>query len=111
MHSESIVAIKVASGFVVAGISWLGYHIVAMVENVDPIPSTLLEYGFAGMFIAALIYALRHQSNALKAERERSQTLEKEIREELKEELQNANSARAEMITIMKAQSNNNKPN
>jgi hypothetical protein len=111
MHSESIVAIKVASGFIVAGISWLGYHIVAMVENVDPIPSALLEYGFAGMFIAALIYALRHQSNALKTERERSQTLEKEIREELKEELKSANSARAEMIAIMKAQSNNNKAN
>ena len=103
-HIEATtLAVKAAIGFAVAGASALGAIASATVgDSLPPWTERILDVGFAGVFIVALIYALRMERMARIKSDEKCDALEREIRDELKAELKAGNEARREMVQLMR---------
>lgn len=102
--------VKTAIAFGVAGVSSATVLIADLTgAGVPAWAARLLDYGMAGLFILALIYAikvLRADAAVLRADLEKKdgkiESLEKEIRDGLRRDLQDAHSSRQEMIRLMR---------
>ena len=62
----------------------------------------ILDLGFAGVFIIALIYGIRIVWVSKLESDKKHDELEKQVREGLMEDLKEANKTRAEMIDLMR---------
>ena len=107
-HFESAtVAAKAVWAFGAAGASALGA--VASTIASDALPpgsERLLDFGFAGIFIIALIYGIRIVWISKLESDKKHDTLEKEIRDGLIQDLREANKTRAEMVQLMRRREN-----
>ena len=119
MHhiEHSTAAIQAAWAWGVAGVSAIGGVAHRYLGQSSTAPGTvkLIDAGFAGLFILALIWANIMQwrqriadatiaQAAIEKRDEKLDQLEKEVRESLLADLRQANSARHQMIDLMKRQ-------
>lgn len=85
-----------------AAIGALGSRVLGATVELPGGLERLLDLGFAGVFIAALIYGLRAVWASKHESERKHEELEKEIRERLMEELERANRTRSELLEIMR---------
>jgi hypothetical protein len=94
---------KAAFAFGTAGISAVGaIGSRLFADALPPGSERLLDLGFAGIFIAALLYGMRIIWLSKLESDKKHDTLEKEIREGLIADLKEANKTRSEMIELMR---------
>lgn len=128
-HLESAaVSAKAAWAFGTAGFSALGALGSRLLgDSMPPGTERLLDLGFAGIFILALLWGMRVQwlqriADQAKADtreeklialvnekEKRMNELEREFREGLRNDLQSAEASRREMIELMKGQRDRDK--
>jgi hypothetical protein len=85
-----------------AAIGALGSRVLGATVELPGGLERLLDLGFAGVFIAALIYGLRAVWASKHESDRKHEELEKEIRDRLMEELERANRTRSELLEIMR---------
>jgi hypothetical protein len=85
-----------------AAIGALGSRVLGATVELPGGLERLLDLGFAGVFIAALIYGMRAVWASKHESERKHEELEKEIRERLLNELEQANRTRAELIQLMR---------
>lgn len=105
MHpiENAALAVKAGWAFGAAGASALvaiGTRIFA--DALPPGSERLLDLGFAGIFIIALLYGMRTLWLSKQESDKKLAELEKEVRDGLLEDLRAANASRAEMIDLMR---------
>ena len=103
-HFESAAyTIKAGWAFGTAGASALGAIASTIASDVLPAGSErLLDFGFAGIFIIALIYGIRIVWLSKLDSDRKHDALEKEVRDALMSDLKEANQTRTEMIQLMR---------
>lgn len=89
-----------------SAIGALGSRLVGATIDLPVGLERVLDLGFAGVFIAALIYGIRIVWISKLESDKKHDTLEKEIRDGLVEDLKEANRTRAEMIQLMRRKEN-----
>jgi hypothetical protein len=85
-----------------AAIGALGSRVLGATVELPGGLERLLDLGFAGVFIAALIYGLKAVWASKHESERKHEELEKEIRDRLMEELERANRTRSELLEIMR---------
>lgn len=106
-HIETATTAVVA--FATAGASAIGAlasRVVGATIDLPPGMERILDLGFAGVFILALIYGIRIVWVSKLESDKKHDTLEKEIRDGLIEDLKEANRTRAEMVQLMRRKEN-----
>ena len=103
-HLETAaLTLKAAWAFGTAGAAALGALATTILgDSLPPGSERLLDLGFAGLFILALLYALRIVWMAKLESDKKYDDLEKEIRETLANDVKEANRTRAEMVELMR---------
>ena len=99
-HLASVVGAFATAG--VAAIGAIGSRVLGATIELPKGFERLLDLGFAGVFIAALIYGLRIVWAAKLESDKKHDDLEKEIRTRLMAEIEQGNKSRAEMIDLMR---------
>jgi len=105
MHHHIETATSAAVAFATAGASAIGAlasRVLGSTINLPPGMERILDLGFAGVFILALIYGLRIVWVSKLESDKKHDELEKQVREGLMEDLKEANKTRAEMIDLMR---------
>ncbi|MFM2242973.1 MAG: hypothetical protein RLZ97_1828 [Verrucomicrobiota bacterium] len=105
MHHAADHLTNAVPAFVTAGAAAIGAIGSRILGATNPLPAgleRLLDLGFAGIFIAALIYGLRIVWAAKLDADKKHDELEREIRTRLMAEIEQANKSRAEMIDLMR---------
>jgi len=85
-----------------AAIGALGSRVLGATVELPGGLERLLDLGFAGVFITALIYGLRAVWSSKQESDRKHDDLEREIRTRLMAELEQANKSRAELIQLMR---------
>lgn len=109
-HLETATAAaKIGWAFGTAGLSAFGALTSRFLGATIDLPLGLervLDLGFAGVFIAALIYGIRIVWVSKLESDKKHDELERQVREGLMKDLQEANRARGEMIELMRRKEN-----
>jgi len=105
MHPSTDHLASAVTAFATAGAAAIGALSSRILGASVELPAGLervLDLGFAGVFIAALIYGLRIVwTSKLESDRKHDE-LEREVRTRLMAEIEQANKSRAEMIDLMR---------
>jgi hypothetical protein len=84
----------------VSAIAWVASSLIG--EMILPGTERLLDFGFAGVFVVSLIYALKIERQSRESLQKKYDVLEKEVRDALVSDLKEANRSRNEMIELMR---------
>ncbi len=102
-HFESAaLTLKAGWAFGTAGVSAMGAIGSRLLgDALPPGSERLLDLGFAGIFIAALLYGMRVLWLSKVAAEDKLAALEKEVRDGLRADMRDAQNSRAKMIDLM----------
>lgn len=84
----------------VSSTAWVASSLIG--EMILPGTERLLDFGFAGVFVVSLIYALKIERQSRELLQKKYDVLEKEVRDALVSDLKEANRSRNEMIELMR---------
>lgn len=84
----------------VSATAWVASSLIG--EMILPGTERLLDFGFAGVFVVSLIYALKIERQSRELLQKKYDVLEKEVRDALVSDLKEANRSRNEMIELMR---------